>query len=132
MEKEKSLRTLSIWARVISVSLLRQTRKPSAHRLYNGLMAQASKVGTILLIVFALPFVGGGVFFLYALTVSSQNFKPTNLAVSFVIASFFVFVGLGDAGGQRGRERADAARGGARSRLSVADQPGDPSAPWVR
>lgn len=58
-------------------------------------MAQPSKVGPVILTIFALPFLGGGIFFIYALTVSSRNFKPTDLAVSFVIASFFVLAGIG-------------------------------------
>ncbi|PYT90638.1 MAG: hypothetical protein DMG36_20380 [Acidobacteria bacterium] len=58
-------------------------------------MAQPSKVGPIFLILFALPFLGGGLSFIYAQIVSSQNFKPTDLAVGVTIASFFVSVGGG-------------------------------------
>ena len=41
-------------------------------------MAQPSKAGTIFLTLFALPFLGGGFFFLYALLVSPQNMKNTD------------------------------------------------------
>src|SRR5437867_10852366 len=58
-------------------------------------MAQPSKVGPIFLTLFALPFLGGGLFFIYAQIVSSHNFKPTDLAIGVTIASFFVFVGGG-------------------------------------
>lgn len=58
-------------------------------------MAQPSKVGPVILTIFALPFLGGGLFFIYALTVSSRNFKPTDLAVNFVVASFFALAGIG-------------------------------------
>ncbi len=58
-------------------------------------MAQPSKVGPVFLILFALPFLGGGLFFIYSQIVSNQNFKPTDLAVGVIIASFFVFVGGG-------------------------------------
>lgn len=58
-------------------------------------MAQPSKVAPVILTIFALPFLGGGFFFLYALRVSSQNFAPTDLAVRLAIASFFALVGVG-------------------------------------
>jgi len=58
-------------------------------------MAQPSKVGPAFLMIFALPFIGGGLFFIYAQIVSSQNFKPTDLAVGIAVASFFVLVGAG-------------------------------------
>src|SRR6266704_6313536 len=58
-------------------------------------MAQPSKVGPVFLTLFALPFLGGGLFFIYSQIVSNQNFKPTDLAVGVIIASFFVFVGGG-------------------------------------
>jgi hypothetical protein len=58
-------------------------------------MAQPSKVGPIFLTLFALPFLGGGLFFIYAQIVSSQNLKPTDLAIGVTIASCFVFVGGG-------------------------------------
>ena len=58
-------------------------------------MAQPSKVGPVILTVFALPFLGGGLFFIYTLIVSSPNFKPGDLAVRLLMASFFVLVGAG-------------------------------------
>ena len=58
-------------------------------------MAQPSKVGPVILTVFALPFLGGGLFFIYALMVRSPRFKPGDLAVRLVMASFFVLVGAG-------------------------------------
>jgi hypothetical protein len=58
-------------------------------------MAQPSKVGPVILTIFAFPFLGGGLFFLHALTVASRNFKPADLALHRVMASFFVLVGAG-------------------------------------
>ena len=58
-------------------------------------MAQPSKVGPVVLTLFALPFLGGGLFFLYALLVSQQNFKNDNATVGVAIALLFVFVGGG-------------------------------------
>jgi len=58
-------------------------------------MAQPSKVGPAVLTLFALPFLGGGLFFLYALLVSQQNFKNDNATVGVAIALLFVFVGGG-------------------------------------
>jgi len=58
-------------------------------------MAQPSKVGPVFLTLFALPFLGGGLFFIYAQVVSSQNFKTTDLIVGVALASFFVLIGGG-------------------------------------
>jgi hypothetical protein len=58
-------------------------------------MAQPSKAGTIFLTLFALPFLGGGLFFLYTLFASPQNIKGNNTAVGVAIAALFVFVGGG-------------------------------------
>jgi len=58
-------------------------------------MAQPSKAGTVFLTLFALPFLGGGLFFLYTLLVSPQNSKNGGGGVGFAIALFFVFVGAG-------------------------------------
>jgi len=58
-------------------------------------MAQPPKVGPVVLTLFALPFLGGGLFFLYALLVSQQNFKNGNATVGVAIALLFVFVGGG-------------------------------------
>lgn len=58
-------------------------------------MAQPSKVGPIFLTIFALPFLGGGLFFLYGLLFSNPNFHASNLAAGLFVASFFVLVGAG-------------------------------------
>ena len=58
-------------------------------------MAQPSKVGPAILTIFALPFLGGGLFLIYALAVSSRNFNPADVVVRLVMASFFVLVGAG-------------------------------------
>lgn len=58
-------------------------------------MAQPSKVGPIFLTLFALPFLGGGLFFIYSQLISRQNFKTQDLTVGIAIASFFVFIGGG-------------------------------------
>jgi hypothetical protein len=58
-------------------------------------MAQPSKAAPVILTLFALPFLGGGLFFLYALLVSRENVKTTDPLVGMAIASFFVFVGGG-------------------------------------
>ena len=58
-------------------------------------MAQPSKAGTIFLTLFALPFLGGGLFFLFAIFFSWQNPKNANVMVGGAIALFFVFVGAG-------------------------------------
>src|SRR5215831_12791494 len=58
-------------------------------------MAQPSKVGPIFLTIFALPFLGGGLFFIYGLLSSSPNFKASSLATGLFVASFFVLVGGG-------------------------------------
>ena len=58
-------------------------------------MAQPSKVGPVILTIFALPFLGGGLFFLYGLLVSSPNVHASNLTTGLFVASFFVLVGAG-------------------------------------
>src|SRR6266566_2004007 len=58
-------------------------------------MAQPSKVGPVILTIFAFPFLGGGLFFIFALTVASRNFKPADLALRLDMASFFFLVGAG-------------------------------------
>jgi hypothetical protein len=58
-------------------------------------VAPPSKVGPVILTVFALPFLGGGLFFTYALMVASPHFQPGDLAVRLAPASFFVLVGAG-------------------------------------
>ena len=58
-------------------------------------MAQPSKVGPAVLTIFALPFLGGGLFFLHGLLSSSPNFHASNLAIGLMVASFFVLAGAG-------------------------------------
>jgi hypothetical protein len=58
-------------------------------------VAQPSKVGPVILTVIALPFLAGGLGFLYAQFASRQNFKPADLLVGAVMASLFVFIGAG-------------------------------------
>ena len=58
-------------------------------------MAQPSKVGPVILTIFALPFLGGGLFFLYALVVSSPNIKSSDPLVGLIVSLVFVFTGGG-------------------------------------
>ena len=58
-------------------------------------MAQRSKVGPVVLTIFAFPFLGGGLLFLYALMVRRRNFELGDLALRLVMASVFVLVGTG-------------------------------------
>jgi hypothetical protein len=58
-------------------------------------MAQPSKAGAVFLTIFALPFLGGGLFFLYAQFVAGQNSKSGDRLVGAAIALFFVFIGAG-------------------------------------
>jgi hypothetical protein len=58
-------------------------------------MAQPSKAGTVFLTIFALPFLGGGLFFLYAQFSAGQNSKSGDRLIGAAIALFFVFVGAG-------------------------------------
>ena len=82
-------------AGAISASVVRQKPGTQADRPYNEVMAQRSKVGPVILTIFAFPFLGGGLLFLYALMVRSRNFKPGDLALRPVMASVFVLVGAG-------------------------------------
>ena len=82
-------------AGAISASVVRQKPGTQADRPYNEVMAQRSKVGPVILTIFAFPFLGGGLLFLYALMVRSRNFKPGDLALRLVMASVFVLVGAG-------------------------------------
>jgi hypothetical protein len=58
-------------------------------------MAQPSKAGPVVLTLFALPFLGGGLFFLYAQFVAGQNSKSGDPIVGAAIALFLVFIGAG-------------------------------------
>jgi hypothetical protein len=56
-------------------------------------MAQPSKAGIIFVTLFALPFLGGGLFFLYAQIISWQNIPGDNTIIGVAIASFFISIG---------------------------------------
>lgn len=58
-------------------------------------MAQPSKVGPVFLTIFALPFLGGGLFFLYGLLTSNPNVHASSPVTGFFVASLFVLVGAG-------------------------------------
>lgn len=58
-------------------------------------MAQPSKAAPVILTLFALPFLGGGLFFLFAQLTSPRNSNPNNTIVGGAIALFFVFIGGG-------------------------------------
>src|SRR5690348_5767382 len=57
-------------------------------------MAQPSKVGPVILTIFALPFLGGGLFFFYGLLVSSPNIK-SDPGVGMIVSLVFVLTGGG-------------------------------------
>lgn len=58
-------------------------------------MTQPSKGAAIFLTLFGLPFLGGGLFFLYAQILSRGNFRTSDLVTGVMIALVFVFVGAG-------------------------------------
>ena len=58
-------------------------------------MAQPSKVGPVILTIFALPFLGGGLFFFYGLLVSSPNIKSSDPLVGMIVSLVFVLTGAG-------------------------------------
>ncbi|HXY25874.1 MAG TPA: HEAT repeat domain-containing protein [Candidatus Acidoferrum sp.] len=58
-------------------------------------MAQPSKAGTIFLTLFALPFLGAGLFFLFAIFTSWGKSPSNNPIFGVAIATFFVFIGGG-------------------------------------
>lgn len=58
-------------------------------------MAQPSKVGPVILTIFALPFLGGGLFFFYALLVSTPNVKSSDPLVGMIVPLVFVLTGAG-------------------------------------
>src|SRR5262249_53747920 len=86
-------------------------------------MAQPSKVGPVFLTIFALPFLGGGLFFLYGLLVSSPDIKSSNPIVGVFVACFFVFVGGGLIFG--------AFKGYEFLKKQAALQEANPVAPWL-
>src|SRR6266478_4292774 len=58
-------------------------------------MTQPSKGAAVFLTLFGLPFLIGGLAFLYAQLVSRGNFLALDLVVGILIASVFVFIGGG-------------------------------------
>ena len=58
-------------------------------------MAQPSKAAPVVLTLFALPFLGGGLFFLFAQFSLFKNSNSNNPIVGSAIALFFVFIGAG-------------------------------------
>jgi hypothetical protein len=58
-------------------------------------MTQPSKGAAIFLTLFGLPFLGGGLFFLFAQIASRGNFSTGDAVTGVMIASLFVFVGAG-------------------------------------
>jgi hypothetical protein len=86
-------------------------------------MAQPSKAGPVVLTLFALPFLGGGLYFLYAQIVSRHNFPTSNLAVGIAIASFFVLVGAGLI--------LASTKGYSLLKKQAALQDANPSSPWL-
>src|SRR5437879_154807 len=58
-------------------------------------MTQPSKGAAAFLTLFGLPFLCGGLAFIYAQLASHRNFAPFELALGIMIASVFVFIGGG-------------------------------------
>src|SRR5205807_7440932 len=58
-------------------------------------MTQPSKGAAAFLTLFGLPFLCGGLAFIYAQLASHRNFAPFELALSIMVASVFVFIGGG-------------------------------------
>jgi hypothetical protein len=86
-------------------------------------MAQPSKAGPVVLTLFALPFLGGGLFFLYAQFVSGQNSKSGDPIVGAAIALFLVFIG--------GGLILASTKGYGLLKKQAALQDSNPSSPWL-
>jgi hypothetical protein len=86
-------------------------------------MAQPSKAGPVVLTLFALPFLGGGLFFLFAQFASGQNSKSGDPIVGAAIALFFVFIGAGLI--------LASTKGYALLKKQAALQEANPSSPWL-
>jgi hypothetical protein len=86
-------------------------------------MAQPSKAGPVFLTIFALPFLGGGLFFLYAQFVSGQNSKSGDPIVGAAIALFLVFIG--------GGLILASTKGYGLLKKQAALQDSNPSSPWL-
>jgi len=86
-------------------------------------MAQPSKAGPVVLTLFALPFLGGGLFFLYAQLVAGQNSKSGDPIVGAAIALFLVFIG--------GGLILASTKGYGLLKKQAALQDANPSSPWL-
>jgi hypothetical protein len=86
-------------------------------------MAQPSKVGPVVLTIFALPFLGGGLFFFYGLLVSSPNIKSSDPIVGMIVSLVFVLTGAGLVFG--------AFKGYGFLKKQVALQDANPLSPWL-
>lgn len=86
-------------------------------------MTQPSKAAAAFLTIFALPFLGGGLFFLYGLLVSSPNVHASDLTTGFIVASLFVLVGAGLIFG--------ALKGYSLMKKLAALQDANPLSPWL-
>ncbi len=58
-------------------------------------MAQPSKAAPVFLTLFALPFLGAGLFFLYGQLSGQGNVKPSNPIAGILFTSLFVLIGAG-------------------------------------
>src|ERR1700730_17716825 len=58
-------------------------------------MSQPSKGAGIFLALFGLPFLGGGLFFMYSQIVSRGNFRTADTVAGVMFALVFVFIGAG-------------------------------------
>ncbi len=58
-------------------------------------MTQPSKGAAVFLTLFGLPFLGGGLAFIYAQLLSSGNFKTFDIFTGILFGSVFVFIGGG-------------------------------------
>lgn len=86
-------------------------------------MAQPSKAGLVILSIFALPFLGGGFFFLVVLFTIPQRSGSTGLIAGVALASFFVLFS--------GGLIFAAIKGYGRLKKQAALQEANPSSPWL-
>ncbi|HET8924841.1 MAG TPA: hypothetical protein VFN26_17810 [Candidatus Acidoferrum sp.] len=86
-------------------------------------MTQPSKGVAVFLALFGLPFLGGGLAFIYAQIVSRGNFKTGDLIVGILFASVFVFIGAGLIYA--------AISGYERLKKQAACEESNPSSPWL-
>lgn len=86
-------------------------------------MAQPSKVGPVFLTIFALPFLGGGFFFLFVMFTVPQKSGSTGLIAGVALASFFVLFSSGLIFA--------AIKGYGSLKKQAALQDANPSSPWL-